>query len=95
MKTGELEQFYYSGEQRIVNGYYLFGDRDYTKGDKEYGDNIKTILSIYDKEGNMIIEETTNGNLSKYRIDNNRIYLIYKDNSIKKIDMVTSLKGNE
>lgn len=78
------------GEQRNINGYYLFRDNFYLNSfdsDPDIEDSaIKVVLSIYDNKGNNIIKEYNNGNLINYFIDNDDIYLVYNDYTFKKIE---------
>ncbi len=73
-----------------INNYYLFSDDDFINGTTEYDDNTKNVaLLIFDNNGKNILKEYCNGNLINYFIDNDDIYLIYSDNTIKKIETKT------
>lgn len=75
-----------------INNNYLFIDNfTFKNGTYTYNYSSKEkpvpVLIIYNKNSKKIAEEYDNGNLIKYRIDNDKIYLIYKNNTIKKIDL--------
>jgi hypothetical protein len=57
--------------------------------DYDYDAEGEIILLIFDDKGKNIVKEYNNGHLLDYLIDNDTIYLVYYDNTIKKIETKT------
>ncbi len=90
----KFPSFDYNSDENIsladvykINDYYLFSDADAISGSTEHYDNTDmVVLLVFDNTGKDIIKEYYNGNLINYFIDNDDIYLVYNDNTIKKIE---------